>query len=143
MNGFLLDTNVISELTRDAPHPGVTAFLDAHSELWLSAVVLHELDFGIDLLPAGRRRDSISSTLAALVAEFADRVLPLGRPEAAQAATLRVRAHRSGRVLDLGDALIAGTAMANALSVATRNVGDFEGLGLDVVNPWAHLAKYR
>ena len=136
MNGFLLDTNVISELTRNAPHPGVTTFLDAHRELWLSAVVLHELDFGIDLLPPGRRRDRISSTLAALVAEFADRVLPVGRREATQAAALRARAHRSGRVLDLGDALIAGTAMANALSVATRNVGDFEGLGLDVVNPW-------
>ena len=65
------------------------------------------------------------------------------RPEAAQAATLRAQAHRSGRVLDLGDALIAGTAMANALSVATRNVGDFESLGLNVVNPWEYLAKYR
>lgn len=136
MNGFLLDTNVISELTKDAPHPRVTAFLAAQEELWLSAIVLHELDFGINLLPPGRRRDSISSALAGFVAEYADRVMPVGRPEAAQAAALRARAHRSGRVLDLGDALIGGTAMANGLSVATRNVGDFAGLGLDVVNPW-------
>ena len=136
MNGFLLDTNVISELTKDAPHPRVTAFLAAQEELWLSAIVLHELDFGIDLLPLGRRRDRISSALAGFVAEYADRVLPVGRPEAVQAAALRARAHRSGRVLDLGDALIGGTAMANRLSVATRNLGDFAGLGLDVVNPW-------
>jgi len=136
MNGFLLDTNVISELTKDAPHPRVTAFLAAQEELWLSAIVLHELDFGIDLLPPGRRRNSISSVLAGFVAEYADRVLPVGRPEGAQAAALRARAHRSGRVLDLGDALIGGTAMANRLSVATRNVGDFAGLGLDVVDPW-------
>ncbi len=136
MNGFLLDTNVISELTKDAPHPRVTAFLAAKGELWLSTIVLHELDFGIDLLPPGRRRDSISAALAGFVSEYADRVLPVGRPEAAQAAALRARAHRFGRVLDLGDALIGGTAMANRLSVATRNVGDFAGLGLDVVNPW-------
>lgn len=138
MNGFLLDTNVISELTKDAPHPRVTAFLAAKGELWLSAIVLHELDFGIDLLPPGRRRDSISAALAGFVSEYADRVLPVGRPEAAQAATLRARARRSGRVLDLGDALIGGTAMANRLSVATRNVGDFAGLGLEVVNPWVN-----
>lgn len=136
MNGYLLDTNVISELTKDAPHPRVTAFLAAQEELWLSAIVLHELDFGIDLLPPGRRRDSISATLAGFVAEYADRVLPVGRSEAAQAAALRARAHRSGRVLDLGDALIGGTAKANRLSVATRNVGDFTGLGLEVINPW-------
>ncbi|MDE0365410.1 MAG: hypothetical protein OXP09_07525 [Gammaproteobacteria bacterium] len=63
-------------------------------------------------------------------------MLPVGRPEARQAAALRARAHRSGRVLDLGDALIAGTASANDLSVATRNVRDFDGLGLDVIDPW-------
>ncbi len=136
MNGFLLDTNVISELTKDAPHPQVTAFLAAQEELWLSAVVLHELDFGLNLLPPGRRRDSISAALAGFVTGYADRVLPVGRPEAAQAAALRARAHRSGRVLDLGDALIGGTAMANRLSVATRNVGDFADLGFEVVNPW-------
>lgn len=136
MNGFLLDTNVISELTKDAPHPRVTTFLAVQQELWLSAIVLHELDFGIDLLPPGRRRDSISSALAGFMVEYADRVLPVGHPEAAQATALRARAHRSGQVLDLGDALIGGTAMANRLSVATRNVGDFANLGLEVVNPW-------
>ena len=88
------------------------------------------------LRPSGRRRDAISSALAAFVAKYEDRILPVGRPEAAEAAVFRVRARHSGRVLDLGDALIAGTAGANDLSVATRNVRDFEGLGLAVVNPW-------
>ena len=136
MTGFLLDTNVVSELTRDAADPGVLVFLAEHDDLWLSAVVLHELDYGVGLLPPGRRRDAISSALAAFVDEYEDRILPVGRPEAAEAAALRVRAQRSGRVLDLGDALSAGTAGANDLSVATRNVRDFEGLGLDIVNPW-------
>ena len=133
---YLLDTNVVSELTRDAADPGVLSFLAEHDDLWLSAVVLHELDYGLGLLPQGRRRDAISSVLSALVAEYRDRILPVGRLEALEAAALRVRAQHSGRVLDMGDALIAGTASANGLSVATRNVRDFQGLGLDIINPW-------
>ena len=136
MSGVLLDTNVISELTGDVPNAGVRAFLAAHDSLWLSAIVLHELDFGVALLPRGRRRDGIAAVLSAFVAHYADRILPVGRPEAACAAALKARAHRSGRVLDLGDALIAGTAQANALSLATRNARDFEDLGLDVIDPW-------
>ena len=139
MTGVLLDTNVVSELTRETPDSRVLAFLAGHDNLWLSAVVLHELDFGVGLLPPGRRRDSISAALSAFVTEYEDRILPVGRSEARQAAALRARAHRSGRVLDLGDALIAGTAGANDLSVATRNVRDFDGLGLDVIDPWRPL----
>ena len=136
MNGFLLDTNVVSELTKKEPDTRVLAFLRGHGDLWLSAVVLHELNFGLTLLPSGRNRDSIEATLSAFATEYDDRVLPAGRLEAAQAAALRARAHRSGRVLDLGDALIAGTAKTNDLAVATRNVRDFGGLDLVVVNPW-------
>ena len=136
MRGYLLDTNVISELARDVPDRGVVAFLSGQEELWLSAVVLHELEFGLGLLPAGRRRDGIGAVVSAFVEEYEDRVLPLGRAEAAHAAALRVRAQRSGRALDLGDALIAGTAVAHELAVATRNVRDFDGLGLDLVDPW-------
>lgn len=136
MSGFLLDTNVISELTKDAPHSRVTLFLADVENLWLSAIVLHELDFGVELLPPGRRRERIRAALSAFVSEYADRVLPVGWPEAARAAALRARAHRAGRVLDMGDALIAGTAMSHDLSIATRNVRDFDGLDIDVVNPW-------
>lgn len=139
MSGILLDTNVVSELTREAPDTRVLAFLAGNDDLWLSAVALHELDFGVGLLPPGRRRDGISAVLSAFVTEYEDRILPLGRAEARQAAVLRARAHRAGRVLDLGDALIAGTARANDLSIATRNVRDFDGLGLDVIDPWRPL----
>ena len=111
MSGFLLDTNVVSEIVSPAPEPRVIAFLTDHPDLWLSTIVLHEMSFGLDLLPLGRRRDRLSSALSALVAEYGDRILPVGRSEAEQAATLRAKARRSGRVLHLGDALIAGTAM--------------------------------
>ena len=136
MNGFLLDTNVVSELTKNVPNSQVITFLAAQNDLWLSIIVLHELDFGLNLLPLGRRRDRISAALVAFVTEYEDRILPVDRPEAEQAASLRVQARRSGRVLHLGDALIAGTAKTHNLAVATRNVADFEGLDVDVTNPW-------
>ena len=137
MRGCLVDTDVVSEPMRDAPDPRVVAFLSRHDELWLSAIVLHELAFGLALLPPGRPREAIEAALKAFVALYEDRILPLGRTEASHAAAMRARAGRSGRVLDLGDALIAGTAAAHDLAVATRNVRDFQGLGLDVVDPWA------
>lgn len=136
MNGFLLDTNVVSELTKDVPDSRVVAFLAAQGDLWLSTIVLHELEFGLNLLPLGRRRDRIGTALSAFVAEYENRVLPVGRQEAEQAAALRAQARRSGRVLHVSDALIAGTAKAHNLVVATRNVDDFDGLEVGVTNPW-------
>ena len=136
MTGFLLDTNVVSELTRNRPEPRVVAFLSEQPDLWLSALVLHELEYGLELLPPGARHDGLGEALAAFVAEYEDRVLPLDRMAAAWAARLRARAQRSGRVVDLGDALIAGTARAHDLSIATRNVRDFERMEVEVTDPW-------
>ena len=136
MNGFLLDTNVVSEVMTGTPDARVVAFLAAHDDLLLPIIVLHELDFGLNLLPPGRRRDRIGQGLSVLVMEYEDRILPVNRAEAEKAAVLRAQARLSGRVLHLADALIAGTAKAHNLVVATRNVSDFHGLGIDVTNPW-------
>ena len=136
MKGYLLDTNVVSEMTREAPEPKVIAFLSEQPDLWLPALVLHELEFGLQLLPAGTRRDGLRAVLAAFVTEYEDRILPLDRIAAEWAARFRAQRHGSGQVLDLGDALIAGTARACDLSLATRNVRDFERLDIEVTNPW-------
>ena len=136
MSGYLLDTNVVSELTNDPPDAGVVEFLLEHEDLWLSSVVIHELEYGLQLLPEGRRRDRLYAAHAGIMAIYGDRILPLDRAEAELAAAMRADARRSGRTLDLGDALIAGIARANGLAVVTRNVRDFDGLGVDVVNPW-------
>ena len=136
MNGFLLDTDVISELTRETPSPKIISFFVEHDELWLSAIVVHELKIGIELLPPGNRRDRIYSVFINLVSQYGDRILPVGDSEANQAAIYRAQQHRVGRVLDLGDALIAGTAKVNGLALATRNVRDFENLELELINPW-------
>ena len=136
MNGFLLDTDVISELTRETPGSKIISFFVEHDELWLSAIVVHELKIGIELLPPGNRRDRIYSVFINLVSQYSDRILPMGDSEANQAAIYRAQQHRAGRILDLGDALIAGTAKVNGLALATRNVRDFEHLELELINPW-------
>lgn len=99
-------------------------------------VVLHELEYGLLLLPMGRRRENLRATLTALVSRYENRILPLERNAAEVAAQFRAEARQSGRVLHLADSLIAGTAKVNNLSVATRNVADFDGLGIEILNPW-------
>ena len=136
MNGYLLDTNVVSELTNEVPHPGVVSFLRVNSELWLASVVVHELEYGLQLLPDGQRRDSLYTSHLTIMSRYAGRILSLDRAAAEAAASIRAQARRVGRTLDLGDALIAGIAKANNLAVVTRNVRDFDGLDIEVVNPW-------
>lgn len=134
--GFLLDTNVISEVVRSEPHPRVIAFLEEETELWMSTIALHELEFGVRRLAPGRRRDRLHRAVSRALAQYRDRLLPPGRLEAVEAAILRARAAQEGRVLKLADALIAGTARTNGLAVATRNTRNFDSLDIVVVNPW-------
>ena len=136
MSGVLLDTNVISELTRRVPAPPVIAFLSGRDDLWLSALVLHELEFGLRILPRGNPRDALRRVLSEFIRRYKDRILPVDEEAAVRAARFRAEARQRGRPLDLGDALIAGTAKAHDLSLATRNVADFSGLELALTNPW-------
>ena len=137
MRGFLLDTNVVSEVAKPDPDRNVVAFLAERLDLWLSVIVIHELEYGVRLMPAGRRRDARRDAIAALTAGFHRRVLPIGREVARHAARLRAHARRAGRTVHLGDALIAGTATANDLVLATRSVSDFAPFDIELLNPWA------
>ncbi len=136
MSGYVLDTNVVSETTRELPDARVVAFLTQSDDAWLPSVVIHELEFGLRLLPPGQRRDRLIEAHERILAQYGERILSLDRAGAEWAARFRADARMSGRVIDLGDALIAGTAKANDLAVATRNVQDFEALDIEVVNPW-------
>ena len=136
MTGYLLDTNVISELTRDIPDPRVVDFLAERDDVWVSSILIHEVEYGVRLLPQGTRRSRLSTMQAAILSEYAHHVLPLDRAGAEWAAEFRANARRSGHTVDMGDALIAGIARANALTVATRNVADFRPFNVAVVNPW-------
>ena len=137
MTDYALDTNVVSEPTKDVQAPSVIAFLREHTaELWLPSVVVHELEYGIQRLPQGQRRNRLRAAVDNIVASFSDRILPLERNGAELAALYRVQAHREGRRLRISDALIAGIAKANDLTIATRNVRDFDGLGIPIIDPW-------
>lgn len=137
MTGFLLDTNVVSEAIKPVPDPRVTEFLQhRHDRLWLSVVVLCELEYGVHLLPRGRCRLEVATLIAGIVTNYADRILPVNRSAALRAARLRAQARRAGRPGQNADALIAGTAAANDLVVATRDTGDFAPFDVEVLNPW-------
>jgi len=133
---FLLDTNVVSELTRECPEPNVLAFLDRAPHPMISSIVVHELQVGVQLLPTGQRKDRLQAAISIVLSAFDRRILPVDRPSAEWAANLRAELIRSGHTPSLPDVLIAGTAAVHNLAVATRNVRDFEGLGIGVVNPW-------
>ena len=136
MNGFLLDTNVVSEYTRRHPNPAVIDFIATRSDLWLSVVVIHEMQYGVAIIKDIPYRISLTETTIELVDYFRDRILPVSRQGAELAASLRAQAHRDGRVLQPADALIAGTALAHDLTLATRNVRDFADLDVQIFNPW-------
>ena len=136
MTGYLLDTNVISELTKAAPEPQVIEFLSSSDDLWLPAIVLYELEFGLQILPEGRRLDQLSSLQSTLLEEYEDRIIPIGRIEAEMTAILQADARKAGYAVSLADCLIAGTAKVHDLCVVTRNVKDFEPLGVSLLDPW-------
>ena len=112
------------------------SFIDTQDEVWLSAIVIYELEMGVQLLPQGRRRDRLRDWLTSIVSDFESRILPIERPEAEWAATFQARVRRDGGTLQLADALIAGTATSKDLPLATRNLRDFQGLGVVTINPW-------
>lgn len=132
---FLLDTNVVSELRRQRPHGGVVAWLQSldDAQLHLSAVTLGEIQAGIELT---REQDpskaqEIEGWLELVAGSY--NVMPM------DAATFRAWArlmHRRSDTLN-EDAMIAATALVHGLTVATRNVSDFNALGLEVFNPFA------
>ena len=109
---------MVSELTRDDPSPHVIGFLADHDDLWLSSMVIHELEYGLRLLPAGRRRDCLIAMVSNIVTMYEDRILALDKTGTEWSARFRAQERCSGRVLDLGNTLIAGITRANDLAVA-------------------------
>ncbi len=136
---IILDTNVLSELMRRAPDPAVLAWLDRQPPLsvWITTVTLFECQFGLALMPPGRRRHALETSFAALLAEDLDmRVLAFDTEAAAHAAALAAQRQLAGRPVDIRDTQIAGIAQSRRATLATRNLKHFEGLSVKVVNPW-------
>ena len=136
---YLLDTNVLSEVRRPRPDVRVLAWLDQVEEerLHLSVITVAELARGIALLPAGRRKADLALWLETdLQLRFGHRLLSVDGDTAFLWGRLMADATREGRVLSVMDGWIAAIALRHQLIVATRNVRDFENLGLEIFNPW-------
>lgn len=136
---ILVDTNVVSEPLRGNPEPCVADWLDAQAleTLYLSAITVAELRFGIYALPNGRRRDRLQDHLERqMLPLFAGRVLVFDLPASQTYAELMARARSAGQAISVSDGYIAATAAANAMIVATRDTAPFEAAGLKTIDPW-------
>lgn len=141
MSGYLLDTNVVSEIRRPQPDANVLAWLDSIDPdlFFLSVITLGEIRTGIDRLPEGRQRRFLDDWFTdELRPWLTGRILPVTEELAERWGALDAQARRHGRTLNIADGLIAATAAEYDLVLATRNVDDFRdlGSGTAVLNPW-------
>ena len=137
---YLLDTNVISEVSKPRPDDNVLCWLqDATGNVCTCSVVVEEMYYGILLLPDGKRKYDLRRHTDSLVADLLDRVLPFDMRSAYACAQLQAKAHASGRTPALEDVMIAAIAQRNNCILATRNVKDFDYLGVETVNPFDYI----
>ncbi len=136
---IILDTNIISELTRPAPDPGVIAWLDSlpTDEAAITAITAAELQYGVRRMPDGRRKAELSEAVNALIdADFRHRVEPFDVLAADQYADVVTRREQAGQPISISDAQIAAICRVLSATLATRNTSDFTGTGVDLINPW-------
>ena len=140
--GFLIDTNVLSELMRENPAPQVLAwFASQNANLMQTSAITHaEILAGIALLPAGKRREAMAQAAGQIFDEdFSGRCIDFGGRAIGHYALVRAQRQLAGRPIDTADAQIAAIALAAQLTLVTRNIKDFEGINdLQVINPWLH-----
>jgi predicted nucleic acid-binding protein len=139
VNGFLLDTNILSELQRARPSPNVVAFMQRTplASLFLSDVVVAEIRFGIETIPDALRRDRYRTWLDTVVRPmFVGRVLALNEDVFLRWRMMKEVGQRDRHAFPEPDLLIAATAAHYGLTIVTRDIAPFERAGVTVINPW-------
>jgi predicted nucleic acid-binding protein len=132
---YLVDANVLSEPTKPAPDQHVIRWLRQHEiDLAIDTIVLGELEYGILLLPAGQRRTKLEKWFAQGIRCM--RLLEFDADSASAWARLLARLKKRGFVMPIKDSLIAASALAHGLTVATRNIADYKSAGVRCVNPF-------
>lgn len=137
---ILIDTNVISEPWKPAPASEVVAWLDAQAieTLFISAISVAELRFGIASMPVGRRQSILRTRLEDdVLPHFVERILPFTLSTSRIYSELMADARVSGKAIGMADGLIAATAAERGLVVASRDTSPFKAAGLKVINPWS------
>ena len=135
---IVVDTNVWSESVRRSPTPAVVAWLlDHRNQVALTTISIGELLFGVESMPPGRRRSALALEVDRLIAGAARRIYSYDAAAARHFALIKTARRRAGReITKPEDAMIAAIAAGHECSVATRNVADFEGMGIEIINPW-------
>ncbi len=136
---IVLDTNVLSELTRRHPDQGVLGWLDSvpATEVVTTAVTAAELLYGVARLPVGHRRTALAAAVHGLLDEdLRGRVEPFDKIAAAHYAVVVADRERVGRPISVADAQIASVCRKLQAPLATRNIKDFEEVGLQLIDPW-------
>lgn len=136
---ILVDTNIISEPLHQAPDLKVIAWIDAQPlvTLYLSAITVAELRFGVASLPTGKRRERLHASLEEQILPlFSGRILSFDLSASEHYAKIMAKARTHGVAIGTADGCIAATAAAHALTVATRDTNPFEAAGIKVINPW-------
>ena len=139
MKGFLLDTNIISELVTRRPEPNVSQWVESTDEtlLHLSVLTLGEIRKAVARLPQARRRAELETWLIKrLRSRFAGRILPIDADVAERWGNIAAEARSKNIHLPVIDGLLAATALEHDLTFATRNTRDVAGAGILVLNPW-------
>jgi len=136
---IVLDTHVLSEVLRPEPERRVLAWLDEQpaNSIFTTAITQGEILHGIRLLAEGQRRRKLWDAATAIFADdFAGRVLSFDGEAAGHYAQIGATCRSAGRPISQFDATIAAITRSHGASLATRNITDFQGCGIDVVNPW-------
>lgn len=135
---IVLDTNVVSELMRPEPAPQVAAWARVRDrrELCMTSVTLAEIRYGIARLSDGRRKQVLLVAAAEIFSAFGDQVLPVDAAAAEHYAVIASGRERAGKLIAGFGALIAAVCRSNGAALATRNVSDFDGTGIEVIDPW-------
>ena len=138
---FVLDTNVVSELMRPTPEPAVSSWVAglATATLFLTAITEAELRSGLAVMPPGSRRDGLAAGLERMLRPgFANRILPFDSAAARAYAEIAAARRVIGRPVSHPDGQTAAIAHSRGMAVATRNIRDFEDMGIALINPWVN-----
>ena len=139
MTGWLLDTNVLSELRRARPHPRVVAFVAGQTLdlLYVSSVTFAEIRFGIELVSDASRRADLNNWLANdLRPPFGQRVLPVSEDVLFKWRVLVEEGRKAGHTVSQPDLIIAATALHHGMTVVSRDTSEYEKAGAPSMNPW-------